>query len=103
MIPESIKHRLMENWGDKANAMECYAEVKFIDTMSQWCCYVYALDPSDNDTICCISPGYGEQVHTMSLQDLCNTYDSYGEYVFMDTEYRRMKASDLYRKIQGRL
>ena len=103
MIPEPIKQRLYDNWGDKANAMECFAEVKFIDTISPWCCYIYALNPDDNDTICCISPYGHEQVHEWSLKELVNSHDIHGEQVFMDTEYRRIKASTLCRKIQGRL
>ncbi len=99
MIPETIMQRLKDNWGEKADAMECYAEVKFIDTMSPWCCYIYALNPDDDDTICCLTAGH---IYTWSLRDLYNSYDTHGEQVFIDTEYRRRKASDLYRKLQGR-
>jgi hypothetical protein len=102
MIPEPIKQRLRDNWGDKANAMECYAEVKLIDPVTSWTCYVYALDPGDEDTILCLFPNGMSMIGEWSLDQLNTSYNLDGEYLVIDTEYRPMIASTLYRKLQGK-
>lgn len=89
----------MKNWGDNANALNCYAEVKFIDERSTWACYVYALNPRDEDTIACIINGISLEVCQWSLQELHSTYNSYGENPIIDTEFRKIRASELFKKL----
>lgn len=97
MLKEETKQALMQNWGDKANAMNCYTEVKFIDELTGWYCYVYALDPSNEDTIACIFPG--PKANEWSLKELYATYNHEGEYVVEDQEFRRIRTAELFKRL----
>lgn len=97
---EKYKPQLLNNWGDKADALECYCEVKFIDEYSSWSCYIYAMDPSDEDTIACIIEGPWVELATWSLRELYWTYNSIGDHPVIDTEFRRIKAANLYEHLK---
>lgn len=101
MLNPKLKELLLSNWGDKANAMDCYCEVKFIDESERWYCYIYALDPNDDDTIACILPG--PKAIEWSLKELYDTYDTNGEYIQEDTEFRRIRTDELFKKLSERL
>lgn len=101
MLNEQIKEILKANWGEKAQAMNCYTEVKFIDDENRWFCYIYALDPNDEDTIACILPG--PRAIEWSLKELCATYDINGEYVKEDKEFRRIRTAELFKRLSGGL
>lgn len=103
MIPETTKQRLRDNWGEKADAMECYCEIKFMSENPRWECYIYALDPDNNDSIACIIPEGSQLLWEWSLKELNQAYDRQGENFWIDEEFRRIKASTLYRKLQGRI
>lgn len=96
----SQKEALMENWGDKANAMECFAEVKYIDPNSCWSCYIYAMNPNDDNEIMCIIDGHKFELCNWSLNDLKHTYNQEGEYLIIDPEYRKIRADVLYKKLK---
>jgi hypothetical protein len=103
MLSESIKKRLKINWGEKANALDCYAEVKLIDPLSSWCCYIFAMNDNE-DLIQCL--GYsnlaGVQIlHQISLDAILSMYNQEGEYPQIDTEFRRMKVSQLIKRLQN--
>ncbi len=97
MLNEEIKKRLKTNWGEKADALDCYAEVRYIDRISTWSCYVYALD-EDDDTIMCFIPEAFHQLVTWSLKDLYSCYDRDGEPMTIDEEYRRTRVTELIRR-----
>lgn len=101
MIDAQTKSRLLENWGDKAEAMACYAEVKYIDPSSDWACYVYAIDPNDGDTIKCIMHNNDARLLDWSLKELCNCFNSHGEYVIIDKKYVPVRTSELFKKLCG--
>jgi len=100
VLSERVKHSLRLNWGDKAEAMDCFAEVKFIDESSDWQCYIYALD-EDEDAIKCLIVHYPCSclIVTWSLQELYSFYNTQGELPIVDSEYRRMKVSELYKRL----
>lgn len=98
---ERLKKALMDNWGDKANAMQCYAEVKFINPSTSWACYVYALDPADGDTIMCLVINFPGFLCEWSLKELLETYDIEGERVIEDPEFRRIRVSELFKRLSG--
>jgi len=101
MIPEKIKKALIKNWGDKAEAMDCYCEIKFIEPNSGWACYVYAMDPNDEDSIKCISHFREPKIMDWSLIEVMGCYNDHGEIVIIDSEYRRMRVDELYKKLRG--
>lgn len=99
MIPEKIKSLLKENWGDKASAMNCYAEIKFIDTLVTWACYVYAMDMDENE-ICCLiySPSTGLTDVKSTYADLQAVYNQNGDNPVVDHEYRRTHVTELLKR-----
>jgi len=102
-IPEIVLKRLRENWGVRAESLNCFAEIKFMDGTSGWCWYLLALDPDDDDTIkCIVDEGDGPEIMNWTLGELETFYDSHGESPKIDREYRRMKADLLYSKLMGK-
>ena len=96
---DKYKPLLLSNWGEKANALDCYCEVKFIDEYSDWACYIYALNPFDEDTIACIIKGPWVELAEWSLKELYFTYNTQGDHPVIDQEFRRIHASVLYHKL----
>ncbi len=105
MLSEGVLEELKNNWGDKANAMHCFAPLKFIDGISNWYCYVYALDPWDGDTFLGIVPNDPYSILPRltqgTLDGLLKAYNREGEYVYPDPEYRPMRVDVLYKKLGG--
>lgn len=100
---ESVKNSLKSNWGDKVNAMACYCEVRYFDPNSDWSCYIFGLNPDDDDEIACIINGFDLEVCNWSLKKLCFSYNSEGEYVVEDKEFRKIRAAELFKKLsEGR-
>jgi len=95
----NIKQALMKNWGERAESMQCYAEVKYILPNQKWSCYVYALDPNDEDTIKCLVPSCSDVAVEWCLTGLLNTFDHHGEYVQVDHDYRKKNVAVLYKKL----
>ncbi len=102
MISENIKRSLRRNWGPKAEALDCYAEVKFIDPLSDWKCYVYAMSPHDDEIECLLySPMNGVQVANWSLRDLYSMYNHEGDSPEIDHEYRKTRAVELLKQMSA--
>lgn len=93
---------LKDSWGEKAEAMQCYAEWRFYDPTSAWECYVYAVNPEDEDTCMCIirvnTPFSGEIVE-WSLNAIRSLYNEQGEGVVLDHDFRRIRACELFKKL----
>lgn len=99
MIPESIKQSLMKNWSEKAEAMDCFIEIKFTDEDQKWNYYIYALNPYDEDeammivdTIYEVDKPFTITAHLSDL--LLNDLE-------VDIDFRKMKASTLFKKLKG--
>jgi len=102
-LSDKIKEVLKGNWGEKADALNCYAEIKFIDPLSDWACYIFALNPNDENEIDCLIKGQTIELCKWSLIDLGNCFNSEGERPKIDTEFRRTRASQLFKKLsEGR-
>lgn len=96
-----IKERLKANWGEKADALDCFAEVRFFDPLSSWCCYIFAMD-QDEETINVLlySDAIGVEVCTILLSDISFMYNEEGQSPKLDTEYRRTKVSELLKRLR---
>lgn len=101
MIPFKTKQLLKENWGPRAESMNCYAECKFFDDLSRWQCYIYAINPEDDDSIKCLLkfPGTAVEIVDWTLTQLANAYNSHGENPVMDREFRRIRVAELFKKL----
>ncbi len=101
MITDKATLLLTKNWGEKADAMDCYCEVKFIDVFSRWECYIFALNPEDENGIQCIVKHKDDvEIVEWSLDELNRHYNTEGEYPTLDNEFRRIKADVLYKRLK---
>lgn len=101
MITRSIKEDLKKNWGEKAETLNCYAEVKLIDPLSSWACYLFAMDNNEEMIECLLySDSMGVEIHTESLEEIFHRYNEQGENPVIDTEYRRTRVVELLRRLR---
>jgi hypothetical protein len=77
--------------------MACMAEVRVYDPLSSWECYIYALNPQDEDEICCIIKGFFVEVTTWKLSEIQQRFNSEGEHVVVDNEFRPRRAAELFK------
>lgn len=104
MLSPKLKEALKKNWGEKANTLNCFAEVKLIDPLSSWCCYIFAMDQNEEMIQCVLySDAIGVEVYTQCIYDIYSMYNEEGEHPVIDTEYRRIRVTELLRKLsEGR-
>lgn len=98
-----MKEKLKKNWGERAEALQCLAEIRLYDPLSPWQCYILALDPEDETTVFCIISG-GNNLEAMAttwtLYEIAMLYNAYGEGVKIDQEYRPRKAEIIFKELQ---
>lgn len=102
MLNNKQIEKLNANWGERADSMACYAEVRIYDPSSYWECYIYALNPEDNDEIDCIVKVGRDQppcVERWFLTNIKGLFNSQGESVEVDNEYRPRRTAELFKKL----
>lgn len=97
MISHSQREKLKASWGDKASSMACMAEVRVYDPLSPWECYIYAMNPDNEDEICCIIKGFFVEVCEWRLSEIASRFNANGEPVEVDHEYRPRRAAELFK------
>lgn len=104
MLNQTQKEKLKANWGEKASSMACRAEVKFHDPASSWACYVYAMNPSDENEISCIIKGFDLEVCEWRISEIERMFNVNGEHPIIDMEYRPRLACELFKLLsEGKL
>ena len=100
-IDPKIKEVLKKNWGERANTLNCFAEVKFIDPLSSWACYIFAMDESEEMIHCLLySDAIGVEIDTQYMYDIQSMYNEEGQHPIMDSEYRRTKVTELLKRLK---
>lgn len=102
MLTHNQKQKLMSSWGDKADALACLAEIRLYDPLSFWQCYLYALNPEDENEVDCIVKVGRDQPATTErwfLSNIFNLFNRFGEGVEVDIEYRPQSAFKLLKKL----
>ncbi len=102
MLSNQQKDKLKSSWGDKATSMSCMAEVRIYDPLSAWECYIYAMNPEDEDEISCIINGFTIEAIEWRLNELYERYNVEGEPVQLDQEYRPRRAAELFKILHER-
>lgn len=97
-----LNRKLIQNWGDKAEAMDCFAEVRVFDPLSPWECYIFAQNPENLDEVKVILVGFDVEVCEMSLEEIFSKFNSEGEYVQIDPLFRPVKADKLLKRLRER-
>lgn len=99
MLSQNQKNKLLANWGDKAQAMDCNAEVRIYNTLPDWECYLYAMNPDDEDTVSIVWHGMNIETHEWNLRDIMQIFNREGEYPLIDKEFVPRQASEIYKKL----
>ncbi len=102
MISDFLKDKLKTNWGEKADALDCLAYVRVFDPLSPWQCYVYALNPDDEDEVECIVKVSKSQEATLErwfMTSIMSLFNTDGESVEVDEEYRPRRALDILNRL----
>jgi len=102
MLSDKQKEKLMENWGEKAECLTCNAEVRVYDPLSSWECYIYAMNPENNDEILCLISGFYVELCGWYMTELESCYNMIGEPPQLDSEYRPRQVSSLLKLITDR-
>jgi len=103
MINNSQRNKLIANWGEKADSLACYAEIRVFDPLSEWQCYIFAMNPRDEDEIACLikTHEFGEvEICEWSMKELEQMYNSNGEGVQVDREYRPKIATQILKQLK---
>ncbi len=100
MLDQKIKNKLKKNWGEKAETLNCYAEVKLIDPLSSWACYIFAMQ-EDEEVINCViySDACGAEIYTQCIKDIQKMYNEHGEHPIIDKEFRRTRVIELMKRL----
>lgn len=102
VIPQAIKESLKKNWGEKAEALNCYAEVKLIDPLSSWACYIFAMDQNEEMIQCLLhSDAMGVEIYSLCISDVYRMYNEDGENPVIDDEYRRVRVTELLKRLRN--
>jgi hypothetical protein len=100
MLTLNQMQKLQANWGELAEAMECNAEVRVYDPLSHWQAFIYAQNPEDLDQIKVIVGGFTIETCDMTVSELFQMYNGFGECVQVDPFFRPMKAAKLLRMLK---
>jgi hypothetical protein len=103
MLSHLQREKLIANWGQKAESLECKAEVKIHDPLTGWKCYIFALNPDTDEILCIIkaSKYFAAVVTDWNLGELALTYNAYGEAPQVDEEYRPRYVQEILKKLRG--
>lgn len=99
MLNNIQKEKLKANWGSPASSMACLAEMRVYDPLSSWQCYIYAMNPDDEDQISCLIKGFTTEACEWRLSELQSRFNAEGEPLQVDTEYRPRRVAELFKKL----
>ena len=102
MLNDKQKEKLKNQWGDKADALACFAQVRVYDSLSDWQCYIFAVNPeNENEIQCLISGGKNLEpiVTPWSMYELSLLYNSNGDGVLVDYDFRPREVAIILKKL----
>lgn len=99
MLTNEIREKLKSNWGEKADSLNCFAEVKLIDPLSSWACYLFAMSPDEERLLVLFyNKNFGIELGEMHTYELSLMHNREGEPPEIDDEYRRMRVTEIIRR-----
>lgn len=101
MLTHNQIEKLKANWGDKADSFDCKAEVRVYDPLSSWECYIYAMNPREEDEIMCVIKAFHVQVINWKISDMLNCFNAEGEGAIVDIEFHPREIKQIYKKLKG--
>jgi len=100
MLNQDQITRLKKSWGEKASTLNCNAEIRVYDPLSCWECYIYSMNPQNEDEIECILHGFTTQTCEWTLTELFSRFNAEGQQVKIDSEFRPKNAKIIYDKLK---
>jgi hypothetical protein len=101
VLSNKLKQALKKNWGERASTLNCFAEVKLIDPLSSWACYIFAMDENEEVIHCLLySDAIGVEIYTQCMHDIQSMYNEYGEHPIVDKEFRRTRVTELLKRLK---
>ena len=100
-LSEKQKKALINNWGDRAESLACNAIVRLYDPLSKWECYLYAMNPQDeNDVLVILRNGLGVCVlnETWTMNELDALFNEHGEGIGVDESYRPRSIESILKR-----
>ena len=98
-LSSTQRKRLLNNWGDRAECMDCQAIVRVYDPGSSWECYIYAMNPEYPDEIRCLIHGFDIEASDWLLSDMILMYNRSGSTLIVDQEYRPQHLTQLRERL----
>mgnify|MGYP001564356948 CR=1 FL=1 len=93
---------LKNNWGALADSLACNAELRVYDPLSRWECFVFAINPEDEDEMACIINGFDVEVCHWRFSELWARYNAHGEAPTIDREFRPRNAGEIYKTLKAK-
>lgn len=99
-LSEKQKKALLNNWGDKADALACNAIVRLYDSLSKWEFYIYAMNPEDENQVSLIlKNSFGSRLNEQwTIDELEGMYNDHGEGLNVDESYRPRSVESLLKR-----
>ena len=85
MRPNHIEQLLL-NWDRKD--LLCRAELRYFDPKSKWECFIYAINPSDEDEMKCFITGEESTIEEWKFSEMAKLYNQDGESPIIDLNFR---------------
>jgi hypothetical protein len=102
MLSQSQREKLIRSWGEKADAMSCMAEVRVYDPLSPWECYIYDMNPEDEDEVLAIVAGFTIEVTAFNMKELMLMFNSDGDPLSIDNNYRPRTVMEIFNILRKR-
>lgn len=102
MLSESTKNKLKAHWGDKADALDCMAELRVYDPLSAWQVYIYAMNPDDENEISIlvsVNAGIPPFLTNATMHEINTLFNKDGEKFKIDVEYRPRNVGILFKSL----
>jgi hypothetical protein len=94
------RQKLLASWGERADSLAATAELRVYDPLSCWECFIYALNPDDQDEIACILHGFTVETCNWRLSELASHFNANGEAPIVDKEYRSREANVILKMLR---
>ncbi len=98
MLTNQTKKKLKANWL-LAESMDCNAEARVYDPGSPWECYIFAMNPEEENEIWCIINGFDVEITLYYINSLFEMFNAKGESPIIDEEFRPRHAGQIYKKL----
>ncbi len=92
--------RLLKNWGESADSLQCKAEIRLYDAESGWECFIYAINTDDLNEIKCIIHAESLEICDWTIEELKNCYNYCGDAPTIDYDFVPRECNEIIRSLK---